>query len=319
MKIKLKGFTLVELIVVMAIMSILMVAIMNMWKPIRDTYVDSTQYEAQRTAQNGVVQYITESVRFATDMGIYTSDKVDNVSTAVEKFADEYITANSITDTNDKARAKEAIQRSAEVLIIDNSDYTYGGKTWYGRILRRKFIADSSISNVNYPYKTKQITDDAEDVSKSECRMALGAAYYGENNYSISLDISDMNKGMLGVSVASTRFGKRDISNAGKSTDPTGEVKVDDESGKIVETGQITRGAVQCRNITTANGVANAGIYDVRAGTNLGAPTGTPDLCTIIKSGTALNQIVKVSSTTKGQKTYILFINNEIDYTTTTS
>ena len=54
MKSKFKGFTLVELILVMAIMSILMLAIMNMFKPIREIYVDSTQYEAQRTAQNGV-------------------------------------------------------------------------------------------------------------------------------------------------------------------------------------------------------------------------------------------------------------------------
>lgn len=315
MKNKLKGFTLVELVVVMALMSILMVAIMNMFKPIRDTYVDSTQYEAQRTVQNGIVQYITESVRFATDMGIYTSDKVSNVSTAVEKFADEYITKNSLTG-DDATRAKEAIQRSAEVMVIDNSDHEYGGKDWYGRILRRKFKATTSgISNAAYPYKTEKITNDAEDVSKTDyCRMALGAAYYGENNYSISLDITDKAKGMLGVSVASTRNNKKDISNKGKETTMTGTV-----GG--TSSGQVTRGSILCRNLAGASdkGVATAGIYDAR-NTVLGD---TDSLCSVTKTTittvTPNKNIYTVDSTTKGQKTYIVFINNKIDYTTKTT
>lgn len=311
MKSKLKGFTLVELIIVMALMSILMVAIMNMFKPIRDTYVDSTQYEAQRTAQNGVIQYITETVRFATDMGIYTSDKVGNVTTAVDKFADEYVKTNALTG-DDAARAKEAIQRSAEVMIIDNSDYTYGGKDWYGRILRRKFKATTSgISNAAYPYKTEKVTNDAENVSKTDyCRMALGAAYYGENNYSISLDITDKAKGMLGVSVASTRNNKKDISNAGKETKMTGTV-----GG--TSSGQVTRGSIFCRNLAGSSdkGVASAGLYDARNGT----PSGTDDLCSTTKttiSGSPSKDIITVNSTAKGQKTYIVFINNKIDYTT---
>ena len=55
-KSQLKGFTLVELIVVMAIMAIFMVAVAMMWQPIRDVYVDSTLYETRRTAQYGVSQ-----------------------------------------------------------------------------------------------------------------------------------------------------------------------------------------------------------------------------------------------------------------------
>ena len=69
---KFKGFTLIELIAVMAILVILMAAIMNMFKPIRETYVDATLYESQRTAQNGVVQYIAESVRYSHSLGLYT-------------------------------------------------------------------------------------------------------------------------------------------------------------------------------------------------------------------------------------------------------
>lgn len=95
---KTKGFTLIELIIVMAILTILMAAIMQMFKPIRETYVDATLYENQRTVQNGVIQYISESVRYATDMGIYTKNNTSNVTEAVNAFADAYIAANNIVD-----------------------------------------------------------------------------------------------------------------------------------------------------------------------------------------------------------------------------
>ena len=83
MKKLLKGFTLIELIVVMAILSILVTGIMQMFKPIRETYIDSALTESRRNTQTGVVTYIAESLRFATDVGIYNSVAVD---TAVEKF-----------------------------------------------------------------------------------------------------------------------------------------------------------------------------------------------------------------------------------------
>ena len=42
MKKKFKAFTLIELIIVMAIFGILMAGLMNFFSPIRETYVDST-------------------------------------------------------------------------------------------------------------------------------------------------------------------------------------------------------------------------------------------------------------------------------------
>ena len=106
MKKVLKAFTLIELIIVMAILVIFMSAIMNMFKPIRETYVDATLYESQRTAQNGIVQYMTESIRYATDLGIYTKNinGVNTVTDAVEHFNKSYLKANGI-DPDDTANA----------------------------------------------------------------------------------------------------------------------------------------------------------------------------------------------------------------------
>ena len=248
MKIKLKGFTLVELVVVMALISILMLAIMKMFQPIRNTYVDSTQYEAQRTAQTGVVQYITETVRYATDMGVYNN--ASTASDAVEAFATAYCTANSI-DSSKEAAVKDAIRKNAEVIIIDNKTPHYS-KNFTGRLIRRK--VDGTDNSVGAPSFTG--TNNIVDTTSSKWRTALGEAYYGENTFYITLDVSDSANGMLTVNAFSTRNGKRDISNA-------------DITNSSV-TNNMTRGGVFCRNLVTtvasnpnAKGVVNSGIYDV--------------------------------------------------------
>lgn len=280
MKSKLKGFTLVELIVVMAIMSILMLAIMKMFQPIRNTYVDTTQYEAQRTAQNGVIQYITESVRYATDMGIY-NDGVSSASNAVDNFAAAYCLDKNITDATGNAiipyndagellNIKNEIKKYADVIVIANDNgnaHTYNSKQYTGRVLRRK-SQSTSLPEPNLTTAT----------ATNDWRIALGEAYYGSNTYSINLTVTDNNSdgvsddGMISISVQSTKNGKRDISNAGNET---------------TITNNVTRGGVLCRNLigSSSYGVTKQGVYDVSK-----------------YSG---------SSATSGTKTYIVFLNKD--------
>lgn len=277
MKSKLKGFTLVELVVVMALISILMVAIMNMFKPIRETYVDSTQYEAQRTAQNGVVQYVTESLRYATDLGIYNKD-VSSAQNAVELFAKEYCKNVGILEKKpdgtydlispytaaDQTKVTDEIKKYAEVLIIDNKTGHYTKGHW-GRLIRRKVNMDPSSATAVGSDPTINIGDAGiiNPTSAKEWRTALGEAYYGENTYQINILINDddgnnvSDDGMLNVAVISTRNGKRDISNAGKENTVTG---VNDT---FKGSGQVTRGGVLCRNlVSNNNGVKKSGVFD---------------------------------------------------------
>lgn len=259
MKSKLKGFTLVELVVVMAIMGILMVGIMQMFKPIRTIYVDSTQYEAQRTAQNGVVQYITESVRYATDMGIYTDN---SPSSAVDDFAAQYCTDYAI-DSAKVSDVTSEIQKYAEVIIIDNKT-THYSKDYTGRLIRRKVDMASGDAINSDPSITTGEAKVIDATSTDEWRTALGEAYYGENTYSINISFKDSNSdnkvddGMFKVLISSTRNGKRDISQRYVETDGT----VVDKSVQI--TNNATRGEILCRNLVTGNnGVTKAGIFDI--------------------------------------------------------
>ncbi|MGN0552773.1 MAG: type II secretion system protein [Oscillospiraceae bacterium] len=150
----LKGFTLIELIIVMAILSILMVGIMQMMKPIRATYVDSTYYEAQRNTQSGIVTYISESVRYATKIGVYQET---NMGAAVQKFIN-----NSGYDN-----AKDG---TIQAIVIDNkTEYTFNNEKCYGRVLRSE---DAKTTDIN-------------DIAAT--RLALGDAYYGKYTYSINI------------------------------------------------------------------------------------------------------------------------------------
>ncbi|MBR4096419.1 MAG: prepilin-type N-terminal cleavage/methylation domain-containing protein [Oscillospiraceae bacterium] len=283
MKKVLKGFTLIELIVVMAILVILMAGIMNMFKPIRETYVDATLYEAQRTAQNGVVQYITESVRYATDLGIYTkgTNNVNNVTNAVETFNKEYLKANGI-DPDDAANATlvantlKEVKMKAEVIIIDNTtEYFFDGEKYKGRILRRKFEKET----VGGVKQNKQLTNDAEDPTKiAACRMALGDAYYGASDYTISLGVSQ---------------------DASKVGDPESGIKVTVASNPSYANRQV----MSDDNVTAGKIVSNSGLVMCK---NLQSPiNGMFD--TLSYNST--------SSTGDNTKVYIVYLNEKIDVT----
>lgn len=254
MKKILKGFTLIELIIVMAVLTILMAAIMRMFKPIRDTFVDSTLYENQRTVQNGIVQYVGESLRYATDLGVYNES---SMSTAVEEFAKAYCRKNTKADKNE-------IKKNAEVIIIDNSQYTFNGAQCTGRLRRRNNVGESSWNDA------------------SDTRLALGAAYYGENSYAIKLskpneivpypgsyDPDEIEKNdeahkewlnwhaKVGVkiTVASTAsYGQKDLQKSEvKKSD--GSVSVFGSDGKFNDKLIKTDGLVVCPNLSKLNGL----------------------------------------------------------------
>jgi len=255
---KLKAFTLIELIIVMAILVILMAAIMRMFVPIRETYVDTTLYENQRTVQNGIITYITESVRYSTDLGVY-NDGISSAEDAVEAFATAYCTAYEITDTTEIDNVTDLLKLKADFIVIDNDPTTYGGKNCCGRLIRRKLVdGDDTISD---DYKT----------SPNFSRLALGAAYYDDNTYSIGIDKDAMESGQIVVTVASTaNHGGRNLSNSASR-----DIEQNINEGNHVDIGDqddfdliYQTGSVICRNLTTATsgtiniGVTTAGMCD---------------------------------------------------------
>lgn len=233
MKKIIKGFTLVELIVVMAIMTILMAALMQMMKPIRATYVDSTYYEAQRNTQSGMVQYLTESLRYATNMGIYTEDgsSISNESDALTEF-------EAMSGVTDKSKI--------HIITIDNKKpYTFNNSTLYGRLVRSK------------------------DVASGTSRLALGDAYYGKYTYSINVVPLNVTEQKTGGIVTGKTFSELKITVSSLVPSALNDVKRNNKTVKTADVSSYncvsTEGDVVCLNLKApVNGKSDA-LY---AGTN---------------------------------------------------
>lgn len=167
---RLKGFTLIELLVVIVILGIVMAGIMAIIKPIRTVYVDSTLRESQRTTQNGIAQYLTESIRFANDIYIYNSDTMD-ISTMISDFQTK-TGMNELTPKYEKTRT--------EIIKIDNATtFSFKNKNdLTGRLIRKESGIAAGVNSLDYG---------ATDTG----RIALGEAYYGLGNYTIKIESVD--------------------------------------------------------------------------------------------------------------------------------
>ena len=215
---KFKAFTLIELIVVMAILSILMLGIMNLMKPIRACFLDSTLYESQRNAQNGIVRYLTESTRYATNLGIYNtavSGSPNTLANAVIAF---------------KAKSGVTDDTKINIITIDNkSNFMFNNKDYKGRLLRSRVASTPLNIATNTNYDDNYCTING----LNKCRVALGTSYYGGYTYSINVVPNSNGLDISVSSITSTNLNKTG-----------GEV-----DGVATQKHVMTNGEVNCLNL----------------------------------------------------------------------
>jgi hypothetical protein len=180
MKIKIKAFTLVELIVVMAILMLMMAAIMKFFEPIRQVYNDATYYEQRRSVTNSMCKYTTESIRYAKYLGIYKSSEVGalpNPKGAAEAAVSRFKTSLS-TDVTPAIIVPHGTEinvieldyvgyNDVEASAVGYDEGMYNGKTYDGRLYRTKGTWNATT--------TKYVIENTH--------LAFGPAYYAANNY----------------------------------------------------------------------------------------------------------------------------------------
>ncbi|MCM1523989.1 MAG: prepilin-type N-terminal cleavage/methylation domain-containing protein [Ruminococcus sp.] len=171
MKNKLKAFTLIELIVTMAIFGIIMTAIIQMMQPISDVYSSTSVLSAQRAAEDGIAAYIAENVRYAHHIGIY-QDKTSE-SQAVTAFLGKNPTKLDGT-TALTAADLDVICINNTTLYHATSDLS-AGTTFKGRLIRMNKGTTNWSESQPFTY----------DGTRSY--MAMGDAYYGPADYYIRI------------------------------------------------------------------------------------------------------------------------------------
>lgn len=303
---KIKGFTLIELIIVMGLMAMIMAALLNIMKPIRRTYVDSTLYESQRNAQSGITRYISESIRYSVSIGVYTkgasatydvgsatglSRSVGSVSDAATYFLDDVsglTVANALPTTDPKkanavkvaGEIKKSLIPKVRIITIDNTEdaYTFNKTDCTGRLLRNRT-----------PSTDTAVTNDWEDPTKSDyCRLALGAGYYGATDYTIKLE-----------NIASTGFRVTATSVPDSNIMPNTAVSTESEA--------------LCQNLYLSTS-ANKDLFR-NYGKELAAKTPAPFTETELADASFNTPVVDLNlftnSTTLGGKTYIVYLTPE--------
>ena len=257
MKTKLKAFTLVELIVVIAIFGILMAGLMNFFRPIRGTYVDSTLYEQQRTVHNGILEYLCENTRYAEKIRIYDEgvaagtydSSVDSGREAYTAFCKEMID-DSLYEPDDLKDLKYKVhiicinrkdaydaegQWKGAISAVSDKDHAFCGRI-ITNIIDKELDA-TKVHLKNNTIKWENSFDDTGARTKGPAYvndmttfMALGGGYYGAGDYIINIDPAKSSKDGISFGVISQ---KMDNGNVVKDSHAAGNSALSNDGGYI--------------------------------------------------------------------------------------
>jgi prepilin-type N-terminal cleavage/methylation domain-containing protein len=198
---KFKGFTLVELIVVMAIFGIIMFAVIQLISPVSRQFSSTAEYEQARSSIDNVSRYINGTLRYANRVSInYCSDVyTEDIDSAVAKFAQPYFYANG-DGYYDKDKSKEDIY----VLMFDNSNKFGDTYNQNDVITNRNPISQyvytpttNWYSSINYDASTGNSTLKATTFTKSGLQYPINENLFEETTFRYYLGNYEYNDGVL--------------------------------------------------------------------------------------------------------------------------
>lgn len=186
MKKTVKGFTLVELILVMGLMAILMVMVGLIMKPISQVFADTTQYTEDRQIMDGIAQYLDDSLKYA-DRVFVLYDAANGygfcASTSSPGSLDCNGFATSMAENFGGEFARTALRANGAtynkmhcIAIINDFDYSRCG------VESSHFTNNNGVKSTCRIYKSEYI--DSERVAW----LVGGEAFYGDGAYFFNLE-----------------------------------------------------------------------------------------------------------------------------------
>lgn len=230
---KLKAFTLVELIVALAVLGILMVGIIRMMDPIQTMFTTSSAASQSETVERSIASYIVENVRYATNLSIYKD--ATSASDAMNKFLAQ----------NPKKRDGTAFTKSElKVICVNNAtNFTTTGKapvsgekTFRGRLIAK--IDGQENFNESQPF-------DYTGTDGTGSYMVFGDAYYGTGDYYIRLE--NFGGGTFDVVVESDYYYTKTKNKGHSRVDPS---STNDYSKYTVMTVSMPNASVVMEDVT---------------------------------------------------------------------
>ena len=124
----LKGFTLIELIIVLAIFSVLMIAAMSLVDPVSRIFSHSQTYEQTYAYVDNIQNYLEDSLKFADNLWVYQGDlDADDLSIATYEMKESFY--KDILNTKNGTTTAPALN-TIRVMTLLNHDTTFGSVTY---------------------------------------------------------------------------------------------------------------------------------------------------------------------------------------------
>ena len=174
MKKKLKGFTLIELIIVLAIFSVIMVGALSLVDPVSKINSRAKVNENSYAYVDNIQNYLQDSLEFSDHLWVYQGDFGSDdgqayFSLAAKNFKNEYY--KEIIAKKDGSTAVDYADINIRVMSILNKDTEIDGKTYpKGQILMRtvKYQSNAKLDDTDTPL----------DISAPE--EMLNPAFFGD-------------------------------------------------------------------------------------------------------------------------------------------
>ena len=207
---KLKAFTLVELLVAIAVFCILMTGIMQMVEPVSKTATNAKVMNDQRNVENAIVRYIGENLRVATNLYIVEGG---TPQAAVKKFLDAKPVDIYGKEINDESKVSVIAFDGSEIYEYPNDNDPHTNDKGYGGRLISKIDGETLTES---PFS--QDDDDCQEDGSGTYYIALGQGYYQQGDYYLNVELDGK---MLNLSVYSDFYlstGSKRINNGAKSS-----------------------------------------------------------------------------------------------------
>lgn len=183
---KLKGFTLIELIVVMALFAMLLVMLSALIKPINRLFTNTKDADTASTAADGIGDYITNSLRFADNMYILTGfETLPKIKTgASEEAAIDSFCREAGLDTSNPAD----MDRIRVIYVVNElrSSGVYSPTATVSDEMLKTSSCWTKGQYVGRVFRSRGYN--VCDLDTSFPHIALGHAYYGENDFLIEFE-----------------------------------------------------------------------------------------------------------------------------------
>ena len=168
-----KGFTLIELIVVMAVFSIIMFGAMNLMTPVSKVMVQTENYENGNAVVSNISDYLENELSAAEFLDTYNTVPT-NLETVAKDFAQYYY--EGVLKSGSSVTSPTYATGKVHVMVIDNTPDAAGNVNTHIK---------SYVYNAGFETGAVSVTEESANSS------ALNEAYYDNYRFEIKLGTYD--------------------------------------------------------------------------------------------------------------------------------